>query len=238
MKVLDHELSHQDIIELYMQSVFEKTMRGEMSIGDIEKETKELREVGTHAYRNRKEYEPKEYVSKEFASECYRNILESEEHYNEILKIAAGKYDKDADWLKVVKHRKFFYSKEIVDDFSEHPKQVGMTKRGTFRKKEIRESNTVNQLLKGVASQRDLDNLVLKLSEDLNKLKQDNEDLSAKTESNSFDVERINQHLQLSPADKREKAMYLKSKGFTYKVIARELGVNRKTLTRWFKNVP
>lgn len=238
MKDLVYELSHQDIIELYMQSVFEKTMRGEMNIGDIEKETKGVREVGTHAYRNRVEYEPKEYVSKEFADECYKGILESEDSYNEILKLVAGKYDKSEDWLKMVKNRKFFYSKEIVDDNSDHPKQVGMSKRGTFRKKEIRESNTVTQLVKGLEDNRNLDNHLLRLMEDVNDLKSTNENLTLKTESNSFDVEKINEHLKLTPKNKKEKAVYLKSKGCTYKMIGQELGVNERTIKRWLKNVP
>lgn len=215
----------------YYDLAYKLVSEGKMDYKDHYKFSRNADEVIKSAYTSRTDYVSKNFVDKEFAKACYQDVLETDVHFEDILVDMAKQNDKTEEWLAEVRINKCHYSKDIVSEFKEHPVQMAMTKTKRFIP-----SHAINK-----TSFRGLLNYT---QESVNQWKSFNESVSnteviksikAELEGTRWDVQRLNDTLKLAPSDKKDKAKYLISKGYSHQQVAEVIGVTKKTITRWCK---
>lgn len=211
--------------------IYNMVLDGKMTYADLYRLTRSLEDVAKSAYTSRPDYVSKQYVDREFAKACYQDVLETDTHFEDILTIHAEQDDKSEEWLAEVRLNKCHDTKEIVSEFKEHPVQMAMTKSKRF----IPAHATSRTSFRGMLNYT---------QESVNQWKEFNEgvansdalnDVKAELESTKWDVQRLNDTLKLAPVDKKEKAKYLVSRGYSHQKAADIVGVNKKTVTRWCK---
>lgn len=216
------ELTDEEIVDLYLASIYHKVSSGEMTIGQVKGLNKTVETISRTAYRERSDYKPKEYVSREFTDDCYRTILEGCEDYRSVLLSVSKKHDKSEEWLKGVRHERIFHAKDVVDSYDDHPKQVDMSHRKVINKNHLKSSNSVVQLVKTLEGYRNIYDYLVSMEERLAALESDNETIKV-------DVNNLKRDSKI------EKAKKMDNVGMDKKMIAEKLGVSVKTIRRWLK---
>lgn len=215
----------------YFELMYNMVADGEMSFVDHYRFTKQGDEVVQSAYTSRPDYISKEFVDKDFATACYQDVLETDAHFEDIMTLHAEQEEKSEEWLAEVRLNKCHASKEIVNDFKEHPVQLAMTKSKRFIPSQAINKRSFRSMLgytqESVNQWKEFEQSLAN-SEVLDEVK-------AELESTKWDVQRLNNTLELAPVDKKEKALYLIDKGYSHQRVADIVGVNKKTVTRWCK---
>lgn len=216
----------------YYEMVYNMVADGKLDYVDIYKISRNIEDVAKSAYTSRPDYVSKQYVDREFAKACYQDVLETDTHFEDILTIHAEQDNKSEEWLAEVRLNKCHDAKEIVSEFKEHPVQMAMTKSKRF----IPAHATSRTSFRGMLNYT---------QESVNQWKEFNEgvansdalnDVKAELESTKWDVQRLNDTLKLAPVDKKEKAKYLVSRGYSHQKAADIVGVSKSSVIRWCKD--
>lgn len=192
-----------------------------------------LQQTTKHKATQQEGYIKKDYMDFEFVATAYRYILDNSCTAIEALEYAAITLDYPNDYVVNTKDNKFYYTKTVVDTHDKHPKQKRMLKDKTLNKTLIKKSSSPSQLTntlsRSVEVQDKLDSLreVDKLQqEEINTLKVSND----KHEQEIKDLQELTGVTTLSL---QEQAKYLYDRNHSKTNIAKALGVNRKTISRW-----
>lgn len=172
-------------------------------------------------------YIPKDWVKAPFAITAYTYILENGCTADEAFNHAIEVHGKDEDWLKDAKNYKFYYSKDVVDAHDNHPKQKAMVKRKTIHKSALKASGTVNQQMRTLARDVNVDNRLLDLEGDVKHLK-------GQDKKHATQIQMLKMGFIISDGvSKKDLAMRMKDL-FTQKDIADYLDITTRTLRRWY----
>lgn len=179
----------------------------------------------------------KEYLNLEQGIKAYSKILETGITAQEALEYVAECYGKDQDWINEVKNNNYLHAKEVFYKHEDHVVQKAMAKDGTLRRKALKNSKTPNSQLIELHGQRKLHSTLNDLKDNNNKLYDKVEDLEATTVITESNVDTVMDILDIDRLTSKDKASKLKAKGITQKKIAEFLGVNIKTVKRWWSTI-
>lgn len=223
--------SFEELHEKYLEMLYNRVVDGEMDYKAFYRLVNQSESVVRSAHTSREDYTPKTFVDTEFAKACYQDVLETDIHFEDILVDHANNNGKSEEWLAEIKANKCHDAKEIISEFKEHPVQMAMTKTKRF-------------IPAHASSRSSFRGMLNYTQESVNQWKEFNEsiantevikDIKAELEGTKWDIQRLNDTLNLAPEDKKEKALYLIDKGYTHQQAADIVGVNKKTVTRWSK---
>lgn len=187
-----------------------------------------LEQAAKRKFQSAEDYEPKVYMSFEEGVTTYGHILNTGATANEAFKHTSEVHDKPEGWVDDIKNRKFFYAREVVKHFDDHPMQAKMMKDGIMDRHSLTTSNTMNQQARKLSRQVRFQNAWDDLNEEVESLQY----LKVENLKNVAHIESL-QELLDHHTDPKSLAVLMHSQGYTKTFIAKDLGVNRKTVTRW-----
>lgn len=221
----------EEAFNLYLKELYEAVSDEQAELKDYFKQLNSAEQVVRSAYTSRPDYKPKKLADMDYAEDCYKEVLEGDDHYREILQNNAVARGKNEEWLVEVRENKFYKGKELIDGFKEHPVQEAMTASKHFIPSHAKSKESLGGVLKytqeSVNKQRQFEELV-RNTEVV-------QELQCKLDSQSYDIEEIQNHLSMMPSDKACKANYLKEKGYKLQQIADILSVSYSTVQRLLK---
>lgn len=177
---------------------------------------------------------PKNYLDFDQGKTAYSKILDTGITAQEALEYVADCYGKDKDWVEEVKENNYLHAKAVVKSHKDHPVQKAMVKDGTFRTKALTVSKTPNHQLRELHSQRKLHSTLNELKGTTDLLTDKVDDLEVQTVIADVNMNTVLDLLGIDHLTAKEKASKLKAKGITQKKISEYLGVNLKTVKRWW----
>ena len=173
----------------------------------------------------------KQYVNLAQGSTAYCKVLDTGITAEEALVYVAEVYGKDEDWVNEVKHNNYLHAKTVTDQFDNHPVQKEMLAEGTMHKKPLRDATTVNNQLTTLRKQRSLHTKISTLKEQM-------DDTFLSTVKNTTDISAIAKEMGIALSSQKEQAKALKATGrFTQKQISHHIGVDIRTIKRWWKEI-
>lgn len=196
----------------------------------------EASKVVRHNITKSEGYIQKEYFSYDMGLLAYRYILDNGGTAQEALEYAIKVFNKPEEWLEETKNQKYFYSKRVVDSNENHEQQILMTRNGTIDKSALRNTNTVNELIRKLSKSKVLSDQLESLRESDSEQCERIRLLEASKTTIEAGLDKINGHLVLEGLTNKEKAVLLIDKGFSNKVIIEVLGIPKATLYRWRKD--
>ena len=178
----------------------------------------------------------KQRASKQETNEAYGYVLDTGEDAAGALAYVSKEKDKPDDWVGKVKHSSIY--KNVLDYVIEknktHPVSTTMEASGILNrntKRSLRTASSLNSLLNTLSSHVQLTRRVEDMEGMIQVL------ASAVIEGNNKQAE-TDQRLDVlesvaSVVSNKEKALLLLADGVTVVEVARRVGKNRKTITRW-----
>lgn len=178
-------------------------------------------------------YTPKEYFSYDMGLLAYRYILDNGGTAEEALIYAIEIFNKPEEWLADTKNRKYFYSKQVVEKNDDHPQQKLMTDNGTMDRSALKQSHSVNQLIRKLSKSKILSDQLENLKKADTEQQEKILHLEANTITMDTSIDTLYEKLSIEPLSKKDKALLLIKAGHTYKTIASVLGVSERSIKRW-----
>ena len=172
----------------------------------------------------------KEYVGLDIAFDAYWLLLASGCSPLDALTQTAQDYGMDSDWVGRVKNNKFYYAKEVVAMADNIPEQKVMSDNGTLHKPSLNKASSVNNQLRTLHGQK-------KLSDTLERLKEDNKNTKKTVALHEADLEGLKQLTGMQELSPKERATILKQKGWTQEEIATAVGKTSRTIKRWWSDL-
>lgn len=186
----------------------------------------------------------KEYVDITTGKLAYQYLLENDSNKDEAMEYAAKMEDKPEGWVKKVKHSPFQHSRDIMNEFKEHPMQVAITKSDLTDTKGLRKSNTWNKLMTGAETSKAIimlqhehkimKQMLYEHSLQISALQQENIDTKDRVGSVEDELEDIRKILD-TEEPKMQKGLKLRSLGYTQKQVAEILKVTTRSVKSWDK---
>lgn len=176
----------------------------------------------------------KRYLTKDEGRLAYSKVLQDDQTAQQALEQVADFYGKDRAWIDEVKNSNYFHSRTVTEEYDTHPIQKAMKKDGTFSV-EIPKSKTPNQQLRRLQGSKKLHNRLNELSEARDILEVKVEGLEAKVAINESNIDNTMLSIGLTPMSNKDKALKLKASGFKQTFVASYLGVDTRTVRRWWK---
>lgn len=218
----------QEAFNKYLEELYNAVADEKADLKDYFKQRDSAEQVVRNAYTGRSDYKQKDFADINFAKDCYKDVLEGDESYRDILHNHARIREKDEEWVSEVRENKFYKGKELVDSFKEHPVQEAMTSAKNFIPSHAKYKESLGGILKytqeSVNKHRQFEGLLRKTEVV--------QELQTQLDSQSFDIDEIKHHLNLIPSDRGKKARYLRDKGYKIKKIAGLLEVSESTVKR------
>lgn len=148
------------------------------------------------------------------------------------LDLAANSMGKDKEWVDKVRHQKWPHNKRITIEYSD--------KLSEFEHKDliagcVAEATTLNRGLTILDKFQEIDRSIKSMRQEIEKLKSDQRKAEVKQISMEMDINNLFASTGTKQLGAKEKAMVLKSKGFSIKAISKELNVHRNTVMNWLK---
>lgn len=211
---------------------------------------KEIQQCRFFLYKNSPNYSPKDYVSFEEACTAYGYVLDNACPSEEALEVCRSEHDKDDNWLDDVKNRKFFYAKQVVASFDDHPVQKRMLKDGTMDKQALKGSGTINQQIRRLSQYRATQEKFDSLQQAYDNLTKTILSLDIRMEDikkrlRDVEIENIRQELIIRHMremvdyqdDPKHLAKIMKERGCTQREVAEEVGKDVRTIKRWWPDL-
>lgn len=180
---------------------------------------------------------PSSYMPMDVAYVAYIYILDNGGTAEEALDYAASVYDKPIEFIKEVKNKRFFYSKDIVDMANNHPKQMQMIKNRTIDKSALEQSKTANQQLRRLSKYRSIDDEIESLKEKDKEQQEEIDTLSLRLSETQAEIEILKQYTGVEDMPPKDKASFLKQRGHTQKEVADSVGKSLRTIKSWWKDL-
>lgn len=216
-------MSKSNRLESIFKNIQEGIISGEICEKDILLVARKL-----EAYYKSATADPdKTYFEKEDGDFCYKGVLEGMS-YNEVLEELRRYLDKSEEWLRSTRNNAYKYSKETVNTFEQHPKQVEMTKHKTIDKIALAKSRSLVELVKRLESQVSIHNTLMEHKEDIT-------DLKASSVEKEIRIKRLEEEAGLGNLTDQELCKALYENGFKQKELSKRFGVDVRTIRRWCK---
>ncbi len=224
------KLSHDKICELISEGVIDR----KYAMGYME-HTK-VKAFSVMRQKDKADGKEYNYPTFEFGMAAYTYALENSVGHKEALEFASKFLGKDDEWLQEVRHKRFNHSKEVYNEHKEHPVQKKLSKEDYFDPSVIKNSTSVTQMTKRVLIFKDVHSTIDKLSDDVECLEGDVEQLKVDRDTMLQQIDNLHHQSGIETLSKKDIARNLKSLGWSNKSISEQIDVNRRTLTRWFKD--
>lgn len=227
----------EDRVEIYL------LLEEAMNTGDIVKAKKLAQDcvsIAVNTYQRRPENldkDSKEYLDLDQGIKAYSKILDTGITAQEALEYVAECYGKDTEWVEEVKKNNYLHATEVFYAHNDHKVQKAMKKDGSLRPKSLKDNPTPNHQLRELHEQRKLHQTLNELKEDSSKLKRDNTKLEANVIHIQTDLDKVKNDLNIGGLCDKEVAAKLKKAGIPQKVIADHLGINIRTVKRWWNDI-
>lgn len=186
-----------------------------LSIAEWEVLSKKVRRRVVNKVVDTTDRKPSQYASREFGIFCYEWMLETGDNAQITLQNVSEMFGKSSDWLKSVKNNKYYYVKEVVDSFNEHPTQKQLLKMKIMDKGYLKSSKSINQLLRRLHRVMCIYSQITDLQDQVS---------SAKTSAETLPIK-----------NNKEIACQLRKQGVRLQQIANQLGVSLSTVKRLLK---
>ena len=172
-----------------------------------------------------------QYLTWSIANEAYQIILE--EHLgakDALIKAAENHTDEVAAVLAEKSNPSKGMNKSILENHDRHPVQKDMVKRKKFNRQGIKNTKNVWQMLNLLSYFRE----AYKEALELEKVKEDVATLQTDVMLAQEEIKRLQLKTGNSAMTDREKAALLKNSGYNQVDIAKAIGVNKSTVSRWW----
>lgn len=186
-----------------------------LSIAEWEVLSKKVRRRVVNKVVDTADRKPSEYASREFGIFCYEWMLETGDNAQTTLQNISEMFGKSSSWLEVVKNNKYYYVKEVVDNFNNHPTQKELLRLKLLDKGYLKSSKSINQLLRRLYKVICVYKQIVSLQEEVESLKCNNITIPIK--------------------NNKETACQLRTEGIRLQQIADQLNVSLSTVKRWIK---
>lgn len=183
----------------------------------------------------------KEYFSKEDGDFCYQGVLEGKS-YRDVLLDLSKALEKPDEWLKSVRNNSYMYSKETVNSFEEHPKQMEMNEQKTIDKIALKKSRSLVELIKRLEMYVTIHNRLQALDDKVNHLldaensfNTEIEDLKKQDLDKSLRIHRLETLAGVTEMGDKDLCKKLFKMGVKQKVLSEKFDVSVRTIKRWVK---
>lgn len=170
----------------------------------------------------------KEYFSKHDGEFCYKGVLEGKS-YKVMLNDLQELLEKSEQWLEDIRNNRYAHSKDTVNTFEDHPKQVEMSKYKTIDKTALRKSRSLVELIKRLEMYVTTHDNLMNLNKDVEALKASDVEKSAR-------IKRLEEAAGLSELSDRELCKRLYEAGFKQVDLADRFNKDARTIRRWCKD--
>lgn len=208
-----------------------------LGLKDVMALSGKLNQYYKYKHTQQEDYTPKQYMDFEFVATAYQYILENGGKAEEALSYAADKLEKDYSFVEDAKNNKFFYTRNVVESHETHPKQKKMKKDKTMDKNYLNSSNTANQLTNRLSRAVYLQDQLDELRDTDTRQQIEIDKLKATTDTQEQNIQELQSVVGINTMTNKEKAIFLRKKGHTVKVIAENLGVSESSIKRWTKDL-
>ena len=206
----------------------EKIASGEVPFAKVLVGNKKADDVAKQAIRDKDDYVKKKYVGFEVGLDAYLHHHDTGCSPMEALEYASDLHGMPEGFAQETKHMYYYYAAETVKAADTHPQQKTMMGNGTMDKTRLRNPSSAHNQLTVLGKQRKLSDLVEGLKEENTQHKQ----LLGQHET---DIEGLKKLTGMEELSAKEKAVILKSKGYTQKEISGIVGKSLPTIKRWWK---
>lgn len=179
----------------------------------------------------------KEYLDLDQGIKAYSKILDTGITAQEALEYVAECYGKDSEWVEEVKKNNYLHATEVFYAHNNHKVQKAMKKDGSLRPKSLKDNPTPNHQLRELHEQRKLHQTLNDIKGKSKELEGRNTQLEADVIHIKTDLDKVKSDLNITGLCDKEVAAKLKSAGIPQEVIATHLGVNIRTVKRWWKTI-
>ena len=175
-----------------------------------------------------------QYLTWTIANDAYQMILEENLTAKEALIEAACKHEQEVEAVLAEKSNDSIkMNKTIIRTNEKHPVQKDMQKRRKFNGQGMRNTKNVWQMLNLLSYFRE----AYKEALDLERVKSDLQEVKTDLQLAKEEIKHLQDATGVIPMSEREKAAILKAKGFKRIDVAKAIGVDRSTVSRWWNNL-
>ena len=219
-----------------INNLITKCSDGDIPYNILQLATQQANKAAISHTTSQEGYEPKYYIGLEVALTAYQRMLEVGGTVDDVLIFAAEECKEDVETILGAKHRKFYYSSEVVGEADEHPTQKAMVKARNIDRKALKQANTISKQLRQLGVFRDIHFRLVALESEVSDL---NARVVTTEATNTIQNKRLNEldkAVGTGYSDKHS-VRDLNALGYSQKQIASIVNKNVSTIRRWLKEM-
>lgn len=190
----------------------------------------------------------KEYISFDLSKYAYSTLLSKDiTSVDEVFKLLSDIFQLDSDTIEQLRYNNYVHGAKVVmyfdkksncqseQEVSAYSKQKRISKNGVLDRKSLKGAKTINSQLHTLHNNKKASDKMDNLSEKLESVEDELDSVKAVTTIHDDNLSKLNDILGIPKQSRDEIMIILRERGFTYEKIAKVVGVNKRTVIRFFK---